>query len=250
MPVNAGQGKLLLLFPAGKRPTVAMLQDAATGTDRLSVSSVLGEDGGTRGPSGVELLRDGMTYDLVGATPGAGFAIPASRHRLGVASGVVEEQCEALSLQPGPHLASGAHTLPVVRTMMSVATLIVPQLSDLQAVAWPSAGTLIGPDFFISSMTAWISGGAFPALGLTAFAADADRGLRSEGLAFFTGQELRLEPGFAEDHTAGVRLGIRLVNHLVGPGRVLETEAIIGPEGERLTLDPDAAASLVSVRRG
>ena len=83
-----------------------------------------------------------------------------------------------------------------------------------------------------------------------AFAADPDQGLRSEGLAFFTGQELRLEPGLAEDHTAGVRLGIRLVNQLVGQGRVSETEAIIGPEGERLTLEPDVPASVISVRRG
>jgi hypothetical protein len=250
MPVNAGQGKLLLLFPCGERPTVAMLRDAAAGTDRLSVSSVLGEDGGAHATGGVELLRDGMTYDLVGATPGPGFTVPLSRHRLGVASDVVAEQCEALSLQPSPHLEPGAHTLPVVRTMMSVASMIVPHLPGLRAVAWPAAGTLIGPDFFVSSMTAWIAGGAFPALGLTAFATDADHGLRSEGLAFFTGQELRLEPGLAEDHTAGVRLGIRLVNHLVGQGRVSETEAIMGPEGERLTLQPDAAARLVSVRRG
>jgi hypothetical protein len=134
--------------------------------------------------------------------------------------------------------------------MMSVATMIVPHLSGLQAVAWPAAGTLIGPDFFVSSMTAWVSGGAFPALGLTAFAADPEHGLRSEGLAFFTGQELELEPALAEDRTAGVRLGIRLVNHLVGQGRVTEIEAIMGPEGERLTLDPDAAAHLIRVRRG
>jgi hypothetical protein len=31
---------------------------------------------------------------------------------------------------------------------------------------------------------------------------------------------------------------------------VTEIEAIMGPEGERLTLDPDAAAHLIRVRRG
>lgn len=201
-------------------------------------------------PIGLELLRDGMTYDLVGAAEGAGFAVSPWRHRLGVAADMAEQDCEALALQPGPHLASGARTLPVVRTMMGVATMIVPHLPELQAVAWPAAGTLIGPDFFVSSMTAWIAGGAFPALGLTAFATDPDHGLRTEGLSFFTGQELRLEPSLAKDRTAGVRLGIRLVNHLVGQGRVSEVEAIIGPEGERLTLDPDVAAHLVSVRPG
>jgi hypothetical protein len=245
---------LLLLFPRGQRPDAAVLREVAAGADRLTVTSVLGEDAvgsdSSRNFRGVELLRDGMTYDLVGARPGAGFTIPPSRHRLGLGADVLEPDCEALSLQPGPHLAPGARTLPVVRTMMSVATMIVAHLPRLRAVAWPAAGTLIGPDFFVSSMTAWIAGGAFPALGLTAFAADSDRSLRSEGLAFFTGQELRIEPALAEDRTAGVRLGIRLVNHLVGQGRVSETEAIMGPEGERLTLAPDAAAHLVSVRRG
>jgi hypothetical protein len=237
------------------RPDATVLREVASGSDHLAVTSLLGMgaavDGrGSGAALGVELLRDGMTYDLVGAAPGAGFAVPASRHRLGIAAGVREEDCEALSLQPGPHLAPGSRTLPVVRTMMSVATMIVPHLPGLQAVAWPAAGTLIGPDFFVSSMTAWVSGGAFPALGLTAFAADPEHGLRSEGLAFFTGQELELEPALAEDRTAGVRLGIRLVNHLVGQGRVTEIEAIMGPEGERLTLDPDAAAHLIRVRRG
>ena len=227
-----------------------MLRQAATGTDRLSVSSTVGEGGGEHEPAGLELLRDGMTYDLVGAAPGAGFTVPSARHRVGVAADLVEQDCEALALQPGPHLASGAHALPVVRTMMGAASMLVPHLVGLRAVAWPAAGTLIGPDFFVSTMTAWIAGGAFPALGLTAFAADPDDGLRSEGLAFFTGQELRLEPGLAEDHAAGVRLGIRLVNHLVGQGRVRDIEAIMGPSGEQLTLSPNAASHVVSVRRG
>jgi len=198
----------------------------------------------------VELLRDGMTYDLVGAAPGPAVRMPHSEHRFGLAADLVEQDCEALSLQPGPHLASGARSLPVVRTMMGVAAMIVAHLPGLRAVAWPAASTLMGPDFFVSSMTAWIAGGAFPALGLTAFTVDLDDGLRSEGLAFFTGQELRLEPGLASDRAAAVRLGIRLVNHLVSQGKVTETEAIMGPEGERLTLDPSPNGHLVSVRRG
>jgi hypothetical protein len=226
------------------------LREVAAGADRLTVTSMLGEGGGALASVGVELLRDGMTYDLLGAAPGPAFGIPPSRHRLGVSAELAEAECEALALRPGPHLASGARTLPVVRTMMSVASMIVAHLPGLRAVAWPVAGTVIGPDFFVSSMTAWIAGGAFPALGLTAFAPDSDQTLRSEGLAFFIGQELRLEPAIAADRVAATHLGIRLVNHLVGHGRVRATEAILGPEGERYTLDPDRDGRLVSVRRG
>ena len=69
---------------------------------------MLGEGGGSLAAIGVELLRAGMTYDLLGAAPGPAFGVPLSRHRLGLSAEVAEADCEALALQPGPHLASGA----------------------------------------------------------------------------------------------------------------------------------------------
>lgn len=248
--VTAGEGALLLLFPSGERPEEGVLREVVSETDRLTVTSAIGTREAKNVPCGIELLRDGMTYDLIGAAPGPGMAIPKPTHRFGVPQNLDSADVEALSLQPGPHLAPGARTVPVVRTMMGVATMIVAHLPGLRAVAWPAAGTVIGMDFFVSSMTAWLAGGVFPALGLTAFAADPDGGLRSEGLAFLTGQEIRLGRELAEDRAAGVRLGVRLVNQLVGQGRVTDPEAIIGPEGERLTLDPSADTRLISVRRG
>ena len=229
---------------------MAVLNELVAGIDRLSLTSTLDGRAGDRSPCGVELLRDGMTYDLVGAAPGPSIAVPSFRHRLGLPRDFSEAEAEALSLQPGPHLAPGARTVPVVRTMMSVATMIVAHLPGLRTVAWPAGGTLIGLDFFVSSMTAWIAGGVFPALGLTAFAPEPDGGLRSEGLSYFTGQELVLEPPLAEDRAAGTRLGIRLVNQLVGQGPVTSAEAILGPDGERLTLAPSPDGRTIRVRRG
>ena len=247
--VRAGEGALLLLFPRGQRLGVATLRDTVAGAQGIAVTSNLGE-GDSALPQGIELLRDGMTYDLVGAAPGPGIALPLLDYRLGVPREMVGSEHEALALQPGPHLAPGARSMPVVRTMMGVAAMIVAHLPGLRAVAWPAAGTVIGPDFFVSSMTAWLAGGAFPALGLTSFAPVADGGLRSEGLAFFTGQELQLATELAEDRAAGTRLGVRLVNQLVGQGQVTAAEAIIGPAGERLTLEPSLDARTVRVRRG
>ena len=191
-----------------------------------------------------------MTYDLFGAAPGPGIQLPLLGYRLGVSRELAEGGHEALALQPGPHLAPGARTMPVVRTMMGVAAMIITHLPGLRAVGWPAAGTMIGPDFFVSSMIAWLAGGAFPALGLTAFVPVADGSLRSEGLAFFTGQELQLATELAKDRAAGTRLGVRLVNQLVGQGQVTAAEAIIGPDGERLTLEPSPDARTVRVRRG
>lgn len=240
---------MLLLFPRGDRPDVTTLRATVTGTERIAVTNTLGEEDPAL-PQGIELLRDGMTYDLVGAAPGPGIALPTLEYRLGVSHEMADGAHEALALQPGPHLAPGARTMPVVRTMMGGAAMIVAHLPGLRAVAWPAARTVIGPDFFVSSMTAWLAGGAFPALGLTAFSPVAGGGLRSEGLAFFTGQELQLATELAEDRAAGTRLGVRLVNQLVGQGQVTAAEAIIGPEGERLTLEPSPDARTVRVRRG
>lgn len=236
-----------MLFAPGQRPDLRVLQTVATDTDRLQVTSVL--EGGPE-LTGVELLRDGMTYDLVGAAPGRAVPSPQLVHRVGVARELDQAETEALALQPGPHLAPGARIMPVVRTMMGVAAMMVPHLPGLVAVAWRPAKTMIGIDFFVSCMTAWLAGGAFPALGLAAFAPEPDGGLRSEGLAFLTGQELRIARELTEDRAAGTRLGVRLINQLVGQGRLKAAEAIIGPDGERLTLEPSADGRTIRVRRG
>lgn len=246
--VPAGPGALLLLFPRGQRPDTIALRETAAGSERLAVTSALGDSG--QGPLGIELLRHGMTYDLVGAAPGPGVAIPPLPHRMGVKADVNEAGIEALALRPGPHLSQGPATLPVVRTMMDAATLIVPHLPGLVAVAWCESGALIGCDFFVSVMSAWVSGGAFPGLGLTAFALDEESGLQSRGLAFFTGQELRLAAELVEDRAAGTRLGVRLVDQLVGRPALTQGEAVIGPDGQRLMLEPSRDRRLVGVRRG
>ncbi|GGD92048.1 hypothetical protein GCM10011515_09660 [Tsuneonella deserti] len=225
-----------------------MLREVVRGSRRLSLTGVLGGKVADEF-EGLELLSNGMTYDLVGASPGRSFEVPVPIYRFGLPPDTTIEGSEALCIYPGPHLASGARTVPVVRTMMSVAAMIVAHLPRLQAISWPAARTVIGVDFFVSIMTAWTAGGAFPALGLTAFAADADGSLRSEGLAFFTGQELRIEPALAKDKAAATRLGIRLVNQLVGRGRLESAEAILGPAGERLTLEPVERDRVIGVRR-
>jgi len=247
-PAPAGFGALLLLFPRGERPDSAVLRQTVLGSERLAVTSTLGEGG--QGPLGIELLRDGMTYDLTGAAPGPGIAVPPLPYRMGVGADVREAGLEALALRAGPHLSQGPAIVPVVRTMMGVASMIVPHLPGLVAVAWSESGALIGSEFFVSVMSAWLAGGAFPGLGLTAFAPEADGGLRSQGLAFFTGQELRLAAELAEDRAAGTRLGVRLIDQLVGRPALTQGEAVIGPDGQRLMLEPSPDRRLLRVRRG
>jgi hypothetical protein len=108
----------------------------------------------------------------------------------------------------------------------------------------------MGARYFCSVIDEWTAGGAFPALALTAFRPTIDEGLQSVGLSFLTGQEVRLEPALVTDRTAATRLGVRLVNLLVGVGRLDAPELITAPEGGRLRLEPSANGRFVRVFPG
>ncbi len=152
-------------------------------------------------------------------------------------------------MRPGPHIAAGGNSLPVMRAMLALACELVRQMEDVVAVGWGPAGTAIGRRFFESVTSAWLDGGPFPALGLTAFVETADGALESAGLAFWTGQELRIEPPLSADRVAATRLGIRLINHLVIVGSLDSAERIAAPDGTRLVLWPSHDRALISVRR-
>lgn len=195
----------------------------------------------------VELLRDGLTFDLEGLAPGKAFEVPASDHKFDCAAEVSASRVKALRLVPGAHLAGGEASLPVLRGMLGLARDMVQHFEHLEAIAWPPSSSMIGRRYFESSTTAWLEGGAFPALGLTAFRGTIDGGLQSVGLDFLIGQELRIEPMLAGDKVAATRLGVRLINRLVLSGPVTEAEQLIGPEGERLQLEPSNNGKYIRV---
>lgn len=149
----------------------------------------------------------------------------------------------------GPHLAAGEASEPLTRGLLALGCDIVRQFEDVLAVGWSPAGTAIGRRFFESVTSAWLDGGAFPALGLTAFVDTPDGALESVGLAFWIGQELRIEPPLCADRVAATRLGIRLVNHVVIIGGITEDERIAAPDGSRLVLRPSRSRSMISVWR-
>lgn len=197
----------------------------------------------------LELLRDGLTFDLSGLAPGPSSPFPAFSHRFDLPVLPSCDDHEAMVLRPGPHLAEGAGSLPLMRELLALGCDIVRQFEDVLAVGWGPAGTAIGRRYFESVTSAWLDGGPFPALGLTAFAETADAALESVGLAFWIGQELRIEPPLSADRVAATRLGIRLVNHLVLAGGLAEDDRIIAPDGSRLVLRPSRSRALISVWR-
>ena len=211
----------------------------------LDPSAIQGADDGG---DWLELLGNGLTFDLVGLAPGPAAAEPPRAHSLGLDDELQPVRFEAITLKPGPHIASGARMLPVVRSLAWLAAQLTA-LPGVRAVAWHPAYTWSAPDLFRDSVLRWIEGGVFPGLGLAAFAPMPDGGMQSHGLALFTGQELRLEPDLVEDRASAAKIGVRLLHWLVEHGRLQHRESVTGPEGQPLVLEPSANGRFVRAWR-
>jgi hypothetical protein len=197
----------------------------------------------------LEILANGLTFDLAGFAPGIAASHPPHVHSFGLPAGFQPIGLEALTLQPGPHLAGGIAMPPVARSLAWV-TAILAALPKVRAVAWHAARTWCAPKQFRDSVLRWVEGGVFPAFTLAALAPTPDGGMQSEGLALFTGQELRLEPELAENRMAGARLGLRLLHLFAEQGRITEPEALTGPEGQPLRIEPSPNGRFVRVWKG
>lgn len=203
------------------------------------------EDVGSRW---VELLASGLTFDLRGLAGGAPEPAPDRAHLYGLAPSLAEAPLEAITLRPGPHLAGGDTMLPVVRLQAWLAACLA-LLPGVKAVAWHPARCWNGSQHFRDVVLRWMEGGVFPGFGLAAMVPMADGGLQTEGLALFTGQELRIEPDGRLDPAASAKIALRLMHLLVENGPVQQPEQITGPAGEPLRIEPSANGRYVRVWR-
>ena len=241
-----------LLFMPGNRAGVGQVRALASTDPSFVISLDPQEAAAPDAPPPperwLELLANGLTYDLEGLSPGTPMPPPPCAYTYGVPPDLVSTPLEAISLRPGPHIAAGGRLLPVVRGLASLAAALAA-LPDVRAVAWHAARTWSAPDHFRGSVLRWVEGGAFPGLGLTALAPTPEGGLQSEGLVLFTGQELRLAPELAFDRAAGARLALRLLHWLVDNGRLEARAELSGPSGEPLVLEPSENRRFVGVSR-
>ena len=196
----------------------------------------------------LELLSHGLTYELGGLAPAPGGEAPEVVHCYGFAPQAPVPQGEWIGLMPGRHLSGGQNLQPVVRSMAAI-VLSLLALEGVRGVSWGPARTLLAPDYVRRAFGAWLEGGAFPALGLTALARDDSGAMLSEGLSFFTGQEVRIDPILAENPVAAGKIAIRLIHSLVGGWEVKTPVEITGPQGERLGVAPAANGRVLQVWR-
>lgn len=238
---------LSLLFDPAARPDAGAIHALAAHSAEFSVSHDPAQGGSEPAGRGwLELLANGLTYDLHGLSPGEPHSPGHFRHRFGLPDSFEPKAFTALSLEPGPHLAGGEAMLPVVRSQAWLATQLCG-VPGVIAVGWAPARSLSSVGHFTASVRRWLEGGVFPALGLTALTGTSDGGLHSEGLAFFTGQELRIEPELAAEKAHAARLGVRLINELVARGRLTQMERIAGPGAQRLIVAPSENGRFVRV---
>lgn len=245
---NENVSAVSLLFAPGKRPRAAAVRALAEANGKFSVSLDPSlEDGQEEG--WVELLANGLTFDLIGLAPQPSIDVPESVHSFGIQPGQDIGEHQALTIIPGPHLAAGGAMFPVVRTLATLAAYL-SELDGVEAIAWHPARAISDAGYFRRSVLRWIEGGAFPGLGLAALVPTSDGGLQSEGLSLFTGQELRLSPDVVGDRAEGAKIALRLLNWLVEHGQISEKYAFTGPSGETLRLEPVENFGTVEVWRG
>ncbi len=246
----SGLGALLLVFPDGDCPDAERICNTIAGIDMVSVShdprSSFGED-----KSGwLELLFEGLTFDLRHIDAPRSVSAGDFEHQLDVSPAAMADKHQALLLLPGPHLAGGQSQMPIFRAQMALAAALGRALDGVAAFAWIEARSIVGRDRFVTMIERWLKGGEVPVPGLISLKEDVDGGIKSVGLKFFTGQELRIEPDHFGDASQHSRLAARLANQLVFSGPVASTEQVTGPDGYPLRLEPSTNGKFVRIWRG
>lgn len=251
---NGSIATLSLLFAPGDRPTAQAVRAAIEGPplNAEKASNAVGACVSFSPESDegwVELLASGLTFDLSGLAPASPKRVARSDHRFGLPGELDETALDALLLIPGHHLSGAGAMLPVIRIMVGLAARLTKVL-PVRGVCWHPAGSCMEPGYFARVVDAWLGGGAFPSLGLTAFVPGEQGRLRSVGLDFFIGQELDVAARAGESRADTTKLAMRIADQLVASGRVERTETLTGPDGESLRVEPDRDRRVVRVLRG
>ena len=234
---------LSLIFATGQRPSAAALREAGSRPDGIGFA--ITHQAEEPGATWAELLASGLTFDCHGLAPGGASTRPPGETLLGLTS---EPEGEAISLAPGPHIADGAALQPVLRMLLALA-LDLARLPGVQAVCWHPAASAMEPGYFIRIAEDWLGGGPFPGLGLIAVRRQKSGGLATQGLAFFVGQELAIEPDKSFKPADIAQLAVRLIDELIQLGPVSEPREFALPGSPAVLAIPIEQGRILRVVR-
>jgi hypothetical protein len=238
---------LSLLFAAGERPSATDVERLLAGGEapgpRARISHRPDESQGW-----IELLASGLTFDLAGLAPATGLPLPEIEYQFGISFDPERFGLEAVTLFPAGHIAGGSGMIPVVRTMIGLAAAIALPLG-VKAVCWHPARSCMEPGYFTRVAANWLSGGVFPALGLTAVKPAEQGAMVSVGLDFFAGQEVRFEKQRELPRAEVVKRVVRVINHIIGQGPITALLEIPEGDGRSLLAEPSPDGRHVRVWR-
>ncbi|WP_338465837.1 hypothetical protein RXV95_09640 [Novosphingobium sp. ZN18A2] len=239
---NEGMRMACLVFESGRRPGLAAIKACSAGTGAFTVSHADDAASGW-----IEVLRDGLTFDLVGLSPGGPADLPSMPHRFNLPATTPDPPGEAVIIALGPHLAGSERLMPVIRTVAGLAAAL-SGLDGIRAVGWLPSKSLSSANWFESAITAWLDGGPFPSLALAAFYRNRIGNLCSTGLSFAGGQDFELasaDPDLAADDG---RLAMRLADWLVANGPAEAAKTIEFPGCGALRVEPGPGGLLSASR--
>lgn len=231
---HAGAG-LSFLFEPGERPDGGAFRAALRRCQ--AQAEIAHADVGT-----LEIVANGLTFDCDGLAPVVSSSVALPPAAYGFSQ---EPQCDRLEpvrLYPGAHLSGGLSLAPVTRALLALGAELAVGL-PVRAVVWHPAGTAVEPQRFSRSVLAWLAGGAFPALGLTALTRLGDGIVVSRGLSHFAGQEVTVRGGTSSDPVA-VASGV--VDRIVRSG-VPESLTEWTLEGQTFRAEPARHAGQILV---
>jgi hypothetical protein len=148
----------------------------------------------------------------------------------------------ALSIKLNADIAGGERVAPIAKAMLAFGARLVRQLSAA-AVMWTPGKIVSDPVFFAENVENYAKGEVFPVLVTVDFDYENDeRTLRSSGLAWFSGQEIKLHGGDLHGQEL-VRRAVRLVHDIGTNGAVTSPQRV--PD-----LDPANTIDMVPVQEG
>lgn len=197
----------------------------------------------------LELQSGGLTYDLSGLAPGEPICLPQVDNWLGVPETERAERLRCVGLALGPHVRGGQGVVPVLRGLLGIAAKLSAHFAECRGACWAASGTFTSREVFIDLVEHWLGGGAFPAQLFATFSQGTEGALESRGLAYFTGQEIRIEARSTADREQAIMLGLRIVGQLAYRGPVLESEQSMTPDGTPVQLEPSKDGKIIRVLR-
>jgi hypothetical protein len=236
-PGSSGRALLSLVFADGGRPDADCLTEFSAQCKGLNGGSGPGFAVSHRPDNDegwLELLSMGLTLDCRGLAPADAMPPPPQGQLFGLSEPVTGE---AIELALGPHMGKGRPLMPVIKVMCGLGATLAT-LTGVQAVCWGPAKSWMAPDYFIRTITSWLTGGAFPSLGLVSLERDSGGALATHGLDYLIGQELRFEPDRRMPLAAATRIAVRLIHQMAEGGAIHAATDLTGPLGEALLATP------------